>query len=45
MIGDGLLLQYGYMNLDQNKGASSTYSGLTFAPGTFVHLCFISKIE
>ena len=45
VVGDGLLLDYGLINLYQNKGASSTCIGLTFALGTFVDLSLSSRIK
>ena len=45
MVGDGLLLHYGWMNLDQNRGAHSTDIDLTFARDTFVDFCLTLIIE
>ena len=38
MVGDGLLLHYVLLNHSQNRGVSTTYIDLSFAPGTFVDL-------
>ena len=45
VVGDGLLLHYGWMNLDQNRGAHSTDIDLTFARDTFVDFCLTLIIE
>ena len=38
VVGDGLLLHYVLLNHSQNRGVSTTYIDLSFAPGTFVDL-------
>ena len=42
---DGLLLHYGWIDLDQNRHTCSTDIGLTFARDTFVDFSLNRRIK